>query len=66
MSYASLHPQFVQYSTDGLGRDTYIGYNNESDSTTISIDIIVPNDSMSSILIKGKNILLEDIKSFIT
>ena len=40
MSYASLHPQFVQYSTDGLGRDTYIGYNNESDSTTISIDII--------------------------
>ena len=28
MSYASLHPQFVQYSTDGLGRDTYIGYNN--------------------------------------
>ena len=28
MSYTALHPQFVQYGTDGRGRDTYIGYNN--------------------------------------
>ena len=28
MSYASLHPQFVKYESDGLGRDTYISFNN--------------------------------------